>query len=171
MVEKLRENIEDQIMEAQIKLGFVKETMRFYYPLSSLRAICGTGDLNAEEMCRKLSDAFPEFSFQYMGERIGVRVPASYVEYIHKEKKAPVFLTRFIGLFLHNHHITLEQIREAFNESGGYACEKMPEDSDFDYVFYFLDPQVDEYYYCIRMEMGHTIYHRFLKSDYEQLMS
>ena len=25
-------------------------------------------------------------------------------------------------------------------------------------------------YYCIKMEMGHTVYHRFIKEDYEKLV-
>ena len=33
---KLRNNMIDQIKEAQMKLGYVKETVRLYYPLSSL---------------------------------------------------------------------------------------------------------------------------------------
>ena len=36
--EKLIKNIMDQIKEAQIKLGFAKETTRLYYPVESLNA-------------------------------------------------------------------------------------------------------------------------------------
>ena len=39
----------------------------------------------------------------------------------------------------------------------------------FDYVLYFKDKTVDAYYYCIKEEMGHTIYHRFTKEDYQLL--
>ena len=42
--------------------------------------------------------------------------------------------------------------------------------TDFDYVLYFPDKKPDEWYYCIRMEMGHTIYHRFIEEDYRQLL-
>ena len=45
------------------------------------------------------------------------------------------------------------------------------EGSDFDYVLYFRDGRIDPYYYCIHQEMGHTIYHRFLKEDWKQLMT
>ena len=46
----------------------------------------------------------------------------------------------------------------------------MPEGSDFDEALYFEDPSIDEYYYCVKEEMGHLIYHRFLKEDYQKLL-
>ena len=49
------------------------------------------------------------------------------------------------------------------------AIEKKPEGSDFDEVLYFKDASVDAYYYCVKEEMGHTIYHRFTKEDMENL--
>ena len=45
----------------------------------------------------------------------------------------------------------------------------MPEGSDFDEVLYFKDASVDAYYYCVKEEMGQTIYHRFTKEDMENL--
>ena len=42
---------------------------------------------------------------------------------------------------------------------------------DFDYVIYFTDSSIDAYDYCIREEMGHTIYHRFARADFEALMT
>jgi hypothetical protein len=43
----------------------------------------------------------------------------------------------------------------------------MEDGADFDYVMYFNQPAIDPYYYCIKEEMGHTIYHRFTKEDYK----
>ncbi len=73
-MDRLTQNIIDQVKEGQLKLGYVKETVRLYYPLT-----------------------------------------------------------------------------------------------DFDYVLYYCNREIDEYYYCVKMEMGHTIYHRFTKEDYELL--
>lgn len=39
--DKLIANMTDQIKEAQLKLGYVEETVRLYYPLSSLRMLLG----------------------------------------------------------------------------------------------------------------------------------
>ena len=46
----------------------------------------------------------------------------------------------------------------------------MPAGSDFDYAIHFHNAEHDEYYYCIHMEMGHTIYHRFTEADYLELL-
>lgn len=48
---------------------------------------------------------------------------------------------------------------------------QMPDGMDFDYVIYFTDSSIDGYDYCIREEMGHTIYHRFARADFEALMT
>ncbi len=39
--DKLIANMTDQIKEAQLKLGYAEETVRLYYPLSSLRMLLG----------------------------------------------------------------------------------------------------------------------------------
>lgn len=169
--DKLAKNIADQIKEAQLKLGFVRETMRLYYPLESMQAIMDRHGVEADPLCRELEKEFPGFSFGQHEERIEVCVPPSYVERIHKEMETPAFLAELVGRFRSNHHLTKEQLQEIFAHHGDFVCEEMPEGADFDFVFYFLDSSVDEYYYCVRMEMGHTIYHRFLKTDYQQLLS
>ncbi len=168
--DKLEKNIVDQIKEAQLKLGFVRETVRLYYPWESLRVMLKSQDKEIGELCRRLENSFPEFSFSHQGDRIEVCVPPDYVEYVHREVEAPPFLAELIRLFSANHHLTLEQIKGLFEKFGEYIYRQMPEGADFDYVFHFRNTAVDEYYYCIRMEMGHTIYHRFMKSDFEQLL-
>ena len=58
-----------------------------------------------------------------------------------------------------------------FEKFGAYECRQMPDGMDFDYVIYFTDSSIDAYDYCIREEMGHTIYHRFARADFEALMT
>lgn len=88
-------------------------------------------------------------------------------EYVHRQVETPAFLAELIALFQENHHCSLEEICRVFGRySEDYTCERMAEDSDFDYVIFFQDPSIDEYFYCIKAEMGHTIYHRFTRADY-----
>ena len=47
--EKLEQNIIDMIKEEQAKLGYYREDIRLYYPLSSLNHFLGT-DVNADKM-------------------------------------------------------------------------------------------------------------------------
>lgn len=173
--QKLIQNIIDQIKEAQIKLGYVKETVRLYYPLSSMNALLGTDFSNARDLVKILNaKLLRECEIPggvwvgFQGERIEVSVSPKGVEYIYKKVKASEFLVDIIELFQSHHSCTIEEVCQVFGKySKEYVCEKMPREADFDYVLYFRDGLIDEYYYCIKMEMGHTIYHRFTKSDYE----
>ena len=53
--QKLIKNIVDQIKEGQLKLGYVKETVRLYYPLLSMNALRGTDFSNARELVKNLN--------------------------------------------------------------------------------------------------------------------
>ena len=120
---QLIENMIDQIKEAQIKLGYARESVRLYYPVESLNRLMGTTARDGEEM-KTFLESDPAF-------------------------------WDICGVFAR------------FSES--YVCEKMPEGADFDYVLYFPDGRVDGYYYCIKEEMDHTIYHRFTEADFKAL--
>lgn len=171
---RLEKNIVDQIKEVQIKLGYVKETVRLYYPLTSLNTMLGTSYINLEnarndiEICLKKRPLnIGEVDVSVHEGRIEFVVPPDGTEYIHNNIADPDFLKDLVILF-GKHHCTKQEILDLFaNYSEEYVCEQMPEGADFDYVLYFKDKNIDEYYYCVKEEMGHTIYHRFTKEDYE----
>lgn len=175
---KLTENIIDQIKEAQLKLGYARETVRLYYPAASLAQLLETEAEDAEELLKRLEagGAFRDtvlgtLQFAEHAGRIEVRIPPEGAEYVHREVPDPEFLKEIIELFGTHHHCSLEEIRAVFAKfSEDHICEKMPEGMDFDYVFYFPDGSIDPYYYCVREEMEHTIYHRFTKEDFQALM-
>lgn len=177
--EKLIRNIMDQMKEAQIKLGYVKETVRLYYTVSSLNGLLGTGAADEREMLGLLEESriLPEerlgnLKYGIHKGRIEISIPPEGAEYVYHEVKASPFLADMIHLFQSHHCCRLEDIRRVFETySKEYVCEKMPEGMDFDYVLYFLDESIDPYYYCVKAEMGHTIYHRFTKEDYQILIN
>lgn len=174
----LIQNIIDQIKEVQMKLGFAKETMRLYYPVETVCRLLGMECQDPKILMDRLETLNDEKSpmgilgFKLHKGRIEVRVTEEGVVYVHEHFPEPEFLKRIITLFSENHHCHMADVRNLFDAFGeAYHEEKMPENSDFDAVFYFLDPQVDGYYYCIKEEMGHTIYHRFTKYDMENFMN
>lgn len=174
---RLIKNILDQVKEAQLKLGFAKETVRLYYPVSSLNQLLLTDAETPKEMLQLLRDAdlFAELpgtpGFRISAGRLEISVPPETVCYVHEELEEPAFLKAMIELFSHHHACTREKIQELFGGfNPAYVLEEMPEGSDFDYVMYFPDRVPDEYFYCIKEEMGHTIYHRFMEEDYRQLL-
>ena len=175
--EKLVENIMDQIKEAQMKLGYAKESLRLYYPVSTLNAMLGSSAENAQAMLELLSaDVFQKtvlgpLKFSSHKQRIEVGVSSEGAEYVHMHMEEPPFLRALIELFRTNHHCHLSDIDALFSKfSQDYVCQKMPKGSDFDVVFYFKDLKIDKYYYCVKEEMGHTIYHRFTQEDMIELL-
>lgn len=175
--EKLIKNIVDQIKEAQIKLGFARETVRLYYPVGTLNAMLGTAASDTGEMLEILkSNVFQETPLGNLGfsshkHRIEVSVPPEGVEYVHMNIPKPAFLVDMIELFRSHHHCRMEDVASLFaSYSRDYVRERMPEGSDFDEVFHFRDENIDAYYYCVKEEMGHTIYHRFTEEDMAELM-
>ena len=176
-IEKLKENICDQILEAQLKLGYARETIRLYFPLNSLNRILETGETDAGSLCLRLTQAlqaFPELGTvecSHRGDRIGISVPPEGTAYVHEKIPASDFLRDLIRLFAEEAHCSPEQIEAVFRKaSPDYILTTMPEGAEFDWAIHFADPAVDPYYYCFRMEMGHTIYHRFLEADYRELL-
>ncbi len=171
--QRLIQIIIDQIKEAQLKLGYVQETVRLYFPVSSLNALLGTSCADAYEMSALLAadDSLADTCIGKLqaapcGDRIEISIPPSGGNYVYNKVRTPPFLQDMIRLFQEHHQLSLEEIKAVFaGYSQDYVCQKMPEGSDFDYVMYFTDPQIDEYYYCIKWEMGHTVYHRFIQED------
>jgi hypothetical protein len=174
--EKLIQNMIDQMIEAQLKLGYAKESIRLYYPLASLNGLLEADYPDADTLCSTLRDAFAEpcvlgpLDFAVHAGRIQIGIGPEGAEYVHEHVPVPAFLKDIIALFQTHHSCSLDEILAVFARTGDYVCEKMPDGSDFDFVMYFKDPSLDPYYYCIKMEMGHTIYHRFTKDDYEELI-
>ena len=67
--EKLLKNMTDQVKEAQLKLGYAKETVRLYYPVDSLNTILGSNAKDDQEMLtllRKRSHLLENFIFTAM---------------------------------------------------------------------------------------------------------
>ena len=109
-------------------------------------------------------------SFRVSAGRIEVSVPPAGARYVHEHMGDVAFLKAIIDLFSNPHDKSVEDVKKVFGQFGAYICEEMPEGSDFDEALHFEDPSIDEYYYCVKEEMGHLIYHRFLKEDYQKLL-
>lgn len=174
--ERLIENITEQIKEAQLKLGYTKESIRLYFPDQSLcellRMDCVSGSGLAYLLEREFQDTIlGKLTFApCKGDRIEVCISAEGAAHVHEQVADPPFLAGIIELFRENHCLTIGEISAFFAKfSEHYVCEKMDPGMDFDYVLYFSDGHPDSWYYCVKIEMGHTIYHRFTEADYRSL--
>jgi hypothetical protein len=238
-VDRLIENIIDQIKEAQLKLGYAKEIIRLYFPVTSLMRLLEIDEGECAQMskaskvvredgasqdklenesetkqsmqadnvrnnyamseantqngytiklCNQEDDygwlidelssdsrlcdgVLGHLEFSISDKRVEIMVPWEGVTYVHQHVPEPEFLKKIIELFSQNHHLKIEEICSCFQATGKqYICKEMEPGTDFDYVLYFPDKVPDAWYYCVKMEMGHTIYHRFSEGDYLELI-
>ena len=87
--DKLERNLIDIVKEEQAKLGFFKEDIRLYYPLSSLNHFFNAND-SADEMQMRL-DTLPEsitsklgqIEVSHKGDRFCFHIPQEGTVYVH----------------------------------------------------------------------------------------
>lgn len=165
----------DTIKEEQIKLGYERETIRLYYPMSSLvnileEDIRDTGELDEalKGFVIAIGGKLGELKISHTGERYCIIVPPEGAAYVHEAYGDNPFLAAFIKE-ISQHGCKLDTLLEVFHSySNKVVCENSPSE-EFDYVIYFKDDSMDDYRYCIKFEGSHTTYHRFLQKDYELL--
>lgn len=175
---RLEKDIIDQIKELQIKLGYAYESTRFYYKVVSVNALAGTTATDAPGLCKELEAAgalkdspLGDVSYGTHEDRLEVRIGPEGAKYVHEKVPTPPFLQDLIDLFLTKHHPGKDEVLALFEKhSPDYVVQNMPDGSEFDFGVHFEDPSVDPHYYCFKEEMGHMIYHRFVKEDYERLL-
>lgn len=171
----LVDNIMDVIKEEQIKLGYRKERIRLYYPLSSLNILLGT-QVASEQMMDQLkayfltkTDILGEVGISHKGERFCIELPEQVSEYVNEHTEHSGFLYDFITV-ISKHGISIDEIVDEFRRySDAVHFEKM-ENAEFNYLLYFEDGEPDSYRYCLTQEQQHIIYHRYTKEDYEDML-
>ena len=170
---RLETSLIDVIKEEQAKLGYMKEKISLYYPLSSLNHFFG-GETDAAGMMEILKDfpsyieeKFGEVAVSHRGDRFCFTVSEKASEYVHNNMKENEFIKDLIGLISH-HGCKMEDIIELFRQhSDQITIEEMHSD-EFDYMICFENDPEDTYRYCFKDEGCHIIYHRFLPEDYEE---
>lgn len=164
----------DTLKEEQIKLGYAKETIRLYYPMSSLAHILEEDTIDMPKMDEALNifaeiveNKLGKLQISHKGDRYCILIPPMGSEYIHEVYEDNPFLVALIDL-VRKHDCSLEDIVKLFKSfSEEVICEKSETD-EFDYVIYFADNKMDDYRYCIKFDHGHTVYHRFTPKDFSQ---
>ena len=170
---RLKNNITDAIKEEQLKLGYRSETVRLYYPLSSLNRFLDTA-LRAEEMaeamalfCDSVADEWGPVESTYRGERFCIKIPPKGVDEIHEHMDDSEFICAFIRL-IQNHGCTIEELIDLFHQYSDHVHVEKRDDGEFDWLVYFEDGIPDDYRYCLTDEGCHIIYHRFTPDDYKE---
>ena len=148
--DKLERNLIDIIKEEQAKLGFFKEDIRLYYPLSSLNHFFSATD-NADEMQARLNalptsitEKLGQIEISHKGDRFCFHIPKEGTVYVHDNTAPNEFIKSLVELVA-KHDCTMNEILDLIR---------------------FADKPEDTYYYCFKDEGCHIIYHRFLPEDY-----
>ena len=169
--DKLERNLIDIVKEEQAKLGFFKEDIRLYYPLSSLNHFFDASD-SADEMQMRL-DTLPgsvtsklgQIEVSHKGDRFCFHIPQEGTVYVH-DNTAPNELIHQLVELVGKHGCTMNEILDLFHTYSENIITEEMNNGEFDRLIRFADNSEDPYYYCFKDEGCHIIYHRFLPEDY-----
>lgn len=167
---KLEQNLIDLIKEQQAKLGYRRESIRLYYPLSSLHHILQCR-YSITEMLQHLQhfsetvvNTLGKLKITHSGDRFCFHVPEEGSVWVHEHVPDTEFIVQLVSL-VGRHGCTMEEIFELFKKQEHLVHTKKMSSGEFDYLLYFESGE-DTYYYCFKEEGEHIIYHRFLPEDY-----
>lgn len=170
---RLENNLIDIVKEEQAKLGYRKERIRLYYPLSTLNHIfkthCDTDSM--KEILTgygKRTEYLGDIKVSNLGERFCFNIPEDGVEYVHMHTSENEFIKNLVSL-VSDHDISMEDIFRLFKSVDLDVQISKSEEDEFDWLIYFSDRHADGYYYCFKEEGCHIIYHRFMPEDYKDL--
>ena len=171
--EKLEKNIIDLIEEQQLKLGYLKETVRLYYPLSSLNNFlvsdCDVDRMKAvlDEFSEETKEKLGGIKITNSGERFCMAIPPKGAEYVHNNLNENGFLAQLINV-VRDHGSTFDQVLDVFKQNSNKVHVEQMSNGEFDYLVYFEDDKPDDFRYCISVETHHVTYHRYTPADYKE---
>ena len=178
--DNLQHNLIDLIREEEAKLGYRKENIRLYYPLSSLCHMfgCDVRDTSYSDMVKLLEGDDEDFrqytyilggvTFSNKKDRFCFEINENGVEYIHNNTDENEFIRKLVDL-IRSHSTSMKDIITFFKDSYDGITIEYIKDGEFDVLIKFEDKADDRYYYCFKDEGCHIIYHRFLPEDYVDL--
>lgn len=176
-LERLKITLYEMIKEQQIKLGYVYETVRLYFPRTSLCNLLDFSPTDSDDELKKAIHLFKEEVREELGEviithkedRFCISVSAKGSCYIHEHVSENLFLVDLITLF-REHNITIDDVKQVFDKTKKeYVCEEQNGD-EFDYLIHFINNKEDPYYYCVKFDDGHASYHRFHEFDIKSIL-
>ena len=151
--DKLERNLIDIIKEEQAKLGFFKEDIRLYYPLSSLNHFFS------------VTEKLGQIEISHKGDRFCFHIPKEGTVYVHDNTAPNEFIKSLVELVA-KHDCTMNEILDLFHTYSQNIITEEINNDEFDRLIRFADKPEDTYYYCFKDEGCHIIYHRFLPEDY-----
>lgn len=159
---RLAKSLIDIVKEQQAKLGYRKEIVRLYYPLSTLRHFfecagadykIATGMISEQQMLeilapnnlpKQLTATIGEIRATAKNERFCIEIPPEGSEYVHENTADNEFISELIAL-VGTHGCTMEQITELFYKYSDDIEKKDMQNGEFDCYIRFLNEPDDTY--------------------------
>ena len=173
----LEQNLTDNILEAQIKLGYSPMPISLNYMLPSLRHLLET-DADSDEMQKILTqfsayaeEKFGQITYRTIDGGFCFRIPAEGAAYVHEHANGGEFIEALLSE-IRRPDASLDSVFGVFRRFSDDAVIEESPDDEFDYLAYFPGGKPDGYRYCLAAEEEidgslHISYHRFTKADYE----
>lgn len=171
--EALEKNICDTLKEWELKIGCSSQPVELYYPQDSLSALLGLPQGDREELkqaleafCRQVQERLGKVQITRHKERFCIRIPEQGSRYVRDHIQSNPFLVRFLEI-IHQPDAGISDVEQVFCEFSPQVVKKQTQEGE--YIFYFHNPQIDEYVYCVEEDEFGLEYHRFTRSDYQAL--
>ena len=174
-MEYLEKNLCDAIFEMMLKFNENHDSSICMYYTPDLAAYllgCEIGSIYED-----LSD-FKKYTSEHLGKidietasdgRIGIRVYTDGIDHIMQSNPRRFFLKKLVEA-IRNRECTIDTIKSIFaEESKDFVCDEV-DNSEFQYVVYFKDENIDEYKYCFTFDVMGSYYHRLIAHDFESLI-
>lgn len=172
MFDRLEQNMQAVIAEQQIKLGYLEEKIRLYYPLASLNGLLEM-ECTVSEMMGKLEEFFTSVEEKYGKTEVTEKegrfcflLSSQAGKYVHEHMGDYAFLRELIEMVAGHGH-SFEEVLSVFRKYSDCVHVEPVDYGEFDYLIYFQDGKPDDFIYCISLEGQHITYHRFTRADYE----
>lgn len=167
----LQENIIDNIIECEAKIGYRKAALSLYYPGESLMELLGcTAEVLDERIAAFCQDVgnLDSVSILETSEagRYQVTVSELGVEFVHDNYSASEFLQGFL-IEIKRPGNKIGDIYEYFNSISSFWCGEQL--SEQEAAVWFEEPEVDPYVYIVEENDFGLEYHRFTQQAYERL--
>lgn len=174
---ELEKNIETTIYEGILKLGYnPDEALSIYYDLDLLNYLLQKDFIHniqcldhLQEFITYVNPRLYNINILLEKGRFKFTVPKEGIAYIYKKNQNNNFLTELIKL-VKTHNFTLEDVLAVFGHySNEFVCEEM-NNSEFQYVIYFKDSNIDKFKYCFSFDEMGGYYHRLLDYSFNRIM-
>lgn len=180
-INALEKHITDTVKEWQMKIGYMEENMKLYYPdvtlMSLLQLEAHTSkqelDLALQHFSEKTEERLGGVRISNEGSRYCIEVPAAGCRYIKEQVPDSEFLGMLL-MVITTPGNTMEEVRACFASFAVKYGLQYREEKNFDeetgQVFSFEKNEQENYVYCVEEDDFGLTYHRFTREDYEQLL-